>query len=82
MNRLNDLNIGLMINMGINESFTEAFKLLVKIQDKCMIGISQSRNAINNGTEFDSVDFRYEQGRIAAYKSILEVFEKNSQKTS
>lgn len=56
-----------------NDNFTEAFKLLLQIKEYCREEYSKSNNLINNGTEYDCVDFRYEQGKMIAYKNIIEL---------
>lgn len=57
----------------MDDNFTEAMKLLLEIKEYCKNQYAKSNNLINNGTEYDCVDFRYEQGRMRAYKDIHEM---------
>ena len=56
-----------------NEDFTEAMKLLLEIKEYCKEEYSKSNNLINNGTEYDFVDFRYEQGKMIICRKIMEM---------
>ena len=60
-----------MIEM--NEDFSEAMKLLLEIKEYCKQEYMKSNNFINNGTEYDCVDFRYEQGKMIMCRNIMEM---------